>query len=87
MELWDEESTKIGAFLLVIDQLCPTRGTRATCGPGECFVRPSLSFSGSKGILHTDNLPYFDNLEFNIFDAGVSSVGHLITSVNIAIRI
>jgi len=33
-----------------LDQLCPIRG------PTECFVRPSLGFSCSKRILHTDNL-------------------------------
>ena len=47
-----------------LEQLCPT------CGPVEGFVRPSLGFLCSKSIPYTDNCPYFDNLEFDIFDAG-----------------
>jgi len=58
----------------VLEQLCPTRGSRAAYGPGEGFARPGLGFRCSKSILHTDNLsPYFDNREFEIFDAGVLS--------------
>jgi len=37
-------------------QLCPTRGHRASCGPGEGFVRLSLGLRCSKSILHTGNL-------------------------------
>jgi len=34
-------------------QLCATRGPRASCGPGEGFVRPSLGFrcSNSNGTM------------------------------------
>ena len=39
-----------------LDQLCPTRGHRAACGPAEGFVRPCLDFRCSKSILHTANL-------------------------------
>ena len=42
-----------------LDQLCPTRGPPAACGPDEGFVRPSLDFRCSKSILHTDNLSLF----------------------------
>jgi len=34
------------------------------------FVRPSSGFRCSESILYTDNLSLFDNLEFDIFDAG-----------------
>jgi len=63
-----------------LDQLCPT------LGPFEGFVRPSLGFSCSESILHTDNRPYFDYLEFDIFDARGRQC-HFITSVTIAVRI
>jgi len=43
---------------------------RAACGPVEGFVRPSLGFRCSKSILDIDNLSFFDNLEFDIFDSG-----------------
>jgi len=39
---------------------------RASWGPVAGFVPPSLEFCYSKSILHI-NLPYFDNLEFDIF--------------------
>jgi len=52
--------------------------------------RPSRRFCAalrcSKSILHTDNLSLFDNLEFDIFDAGCPQC-HFITSFNIAVRI
>jgi len=46
-------------FCVCLEQLCPTRGPRAACGPVEGFVRPSLSFCCSKSILCTDNLSLF----------------------------
>jgi len=47
-----------------LQQLRPARG------PVEGFVRLSLGFHCSISILNTDNLSYFDNLDFHIFDAG-----------------
>ena len=71
--------------IIVLGQLCPTHGPRATCDPVEGFVRPNLGFICSESILHTlTSSPYFDNLEFNIFDAG-SSQCHFATSVTIAL--
>ena len=49
-------------------QLCPA--PRAACGPVEGFVWPNLGFRYNTSSLHTDNRPYFDNLEFDIFYAG-----------------
>jgi len=60
-------------------QLCPTRG------PVEGFVRPSLGFRCSKSIPILTTCPCFDNLEFDIFDAGGPQY-HFITSVTIAVR-
>jgi len=46
------------------------RGPRTACRPVEGFVRPSLRLRCSKSILHLTTCPYFDSLEFDIFDAG-----------------
>jgi len=54
---------------------------RAACGQVESFVRPSLAF---RCILTTS--PYFDNLEFDIFDARGLQY-HFIMSVTVADRI
>jgi len=59
---------------------------QAACTPVEGFVWPSLGFHCSKSILDIDNLSFFDNLEFDIFDAGGPQC-HFITSFTIAIRI
>jgi len=61
---------------------------RATCsGPVEGFVWPNLGCSSRESILHMlTSSPYFDNLEFDIFDAG-SSQCHIATSVSSAVRI
>jgi len=40
--------------------------------PSQRFVRPFLCFRCSISSLHLDNLSFFDNLEFDIFDAGSS---------------
>jgi len=56
---------------------------RTACGPFEGFVRPSSGSRCSKSILHT-TCPYFDNFEFDIFDAGGPQC-HFITSVTIAV--
>jgi len=60
------------SLLKGLDQLCPTLGfgSWAACGPVKGFVRPTLGFHSSNSFLYTDNLFYFDNLEFDIFDAG-----------------
>ena len=52
------------------------------------FVRPSLGFRCSKSILLyiPTTCPHFNNLEFDIFDAGGHQC-HFITSVTIAVRI
>jgi len=42
-----------------LEQLCPTRGLQAACGPVKGFMRPSLGFSCSENILHTDSLSLF----------------------------
>jgi len=65
-----------------LEQLCPTRG------PVEGFVRPSLGFHCSKSILQYifTTCPYFENPEFNVFDAGCPQY-HFITSVTTAVRI
>jgi len=50
---------------MLITVLCPSRGPHAA----------QLSFGCSISSLHTDNMcPYFDNLQFNIFEAVVLSV-------------
>jgi len=67
-------------------QLIPTHGPRVACGPVEGFVRPSLGFRCSKSILQLTTCPRFDNLEFDIFDAGVPQC-HFIKSATIAVRI
>jgi len=53
---------------------------RPACGPVEGLVRTSLGFRCSMSSLHTDICPYFDNLKFDIFDAGGPQC-HFITSV------
>jgi len=65
-------------------QLCPTRGphvaqSKVLCGP--C----SLGCRCNKSILYSDNL-YFDDLEFEIFDAGGLQC-HFITYVTNAVTI
>jgi len=65
-------------------QLCPTRGPHAAqskvlCGPVWVFAVVKVS-----NILTT--YPYFDNLEYDIFDAGGLQC-HFITSVSTAVRI
>jgi len=57
--------------IFVIDQLCPTSGSWGACGPVEGLVMPNLGFRCSKSILHMTTCTYFNNLEFDIFDAGV----------------
>jgi len=47
---------------------------------------PSLGFHYSKIIL-LPTCPYFDNLEFDIFDAGGPQSATFIMSVTIAVRI
>jgi len=54
------------------------------CVEVEGFVRPRLGFRCSKVSLTT--CPYFDNLGFDISDAGVPQC-HFITSVTITVRI
>jgi len=56
----------------------------STRGPVEGFMRPSLSFGCSKSIPQMTTYPCFDNLEFDIFDAGGPQY-HFITSVTIAV--
>jgi len=59
---------------------------QAAWRPDEGFVRPSLGFCCSKSILDIDNLSFFDNLEFDIFDAGGPQC-HFIASFTTAVRI
>jgi len=49
---------RISNFVESLNQLCPTRGPRAACGPVEGFAWPSSGFR-CKSILHTDNLSLF----------------------------
>jgi len=49
-------------------------------------MQPSLGFGCSKNILQMPSYPCFDNLEFEIFDAGGHQC-HFITSVIIAVKI
>jgi len=44
---------------------------RAACAPVEGFVRPSLGFRCSKISYILTTCPYFDDVDFDIFDAGV----------------
>jgi len=74
-----------GAFAGV-NQLCPTRGPRASCGPVDCFVRLGLGFCCSKVSYVLTTCPCFDNVELDIFDAGGPQC-HIVTSVTIAVRI
>jgi len=48
-------------------------------------MRPVEGFRCNKSILHT-TCPYFDNLEFDLFDAGGPQC-HFITSVTIAVTV
>jgi len=59
------------------DLLCQSK-------PGMSNPRPSLGCCCSKSILHTN--PYFDNREFDVFDAGGPQC-HFITTVTIAVKI
>ena len=53
----------------------------AECGPVERFVRPSSGFRcGISSLYILTTCPYFDNLKFDIFDAGGPQY-HFITSV------
>jgi len=45
-----------------LQQLCPTRGPRAACGPVEGFVRPSLGFHCNRSNYILTTCHYFDNL-------------------------
>jgi len=66
--------------LITLDQLCPTRAqSKVLCGPVSVFAVVKVSH-----ILTT--CPFFDNLEFDIFDAGDAQC-HFITSVTNAVRI
>jgi len=67
-----------------LHQLCPTRGphvaqSKVLCGPVQVFAVVNVSY-----ILTT--CPYFDNLEFDIFEASDLQC-HFITSVTTALRI
>ena len=53
--------------------------------PVGCMV-PSVGFCYSKSIYILATCPYFDNLEFQDFDAGGPQC-HFITSVAITVRI
>jgi len=68
-----------------LDQLCPARWPRVA---SRSLVRPSLGFRCSESILLyiLITCPYFDNLEFDIFDAGGPQC-HFIKSATIAVRI
>jgi len=68
-----------------MEQLCPTNGSWGACGPVEDFVMPNLGFRCSKSILHMTTCTYFNNLEFDIFDADLPQC-HFIISVTIAVR-
>jgi len=48
--------------IIILNQLCPTRGPRAACGPVEGFVRPSLGFAVVKVVYILTTCPYCDNL-------------------------
>jgi len=71
--------------LLTLEQLCPSRGPRAAskvlCGPAKVLAVVKVSY-----IYILTTCPYFDNLEFDIFDAGGPQC-HFITSITIAVRI
>jgi len=63
-----------------LNRSCPTHDPGAANGPIEGFVRASLGFCCSIRSLDTDVCPYFDNHNFDIFDAGGPQC-HFITSV------
>jgi len=54
----------------------------APCGPVERFMWPGLGYCCSKSVLDIDNLSFFDNLEFDIFDTG-GPLCHFIASFTI----
>jgi len=72
--------------MLTLEQLCPTRGPWAACNPVEGVCGQVQVFAVVKVFYILTTCPYFDNLEFDIFDAGGYQC-HFITSVTIAIRI
>jgi len=47
---------------------------------------PGLGYCCSKSVLDIDNLSFFDNLEFDIFDTG-GPLCHFIVSFTIAVKI
>jgi len=69
-----------------LNQLCPLSNPRAAYGPVEDFVRPILVFTVVKVSNILTACPLFDNLQFDIFDAGGPQC-HFITSFTIAVRI
>ena len=58
----------------------------AACCPVEGFVRPSLGFHCSKGILDIDSMSLFDKLEFDSFDSGGPQC-HYSAFLTIAVKI
>jgi len=59
-----------------VKRLCLTRGQAKVL----CAAQFRFSLEWPISSLHTDNLPYFDNLNFDIFDA-VGAQCHFITPV------
>jgi len=70
LQKYDDSRATSNNIMYSIKQLCPTRGPWAACGSVEGFLRPSLGFTCNESILHLTSSFYFDNLEFDIFDAG-----------------
>jgi len=67
---------------IILSQLCPTCRLRAACGPGESLCAPIQVFAVVKVSYTLTTFPYFDNLEFDIFDAGgllSATLSHLLT--------
>jgi len=52
----------------------------------QSFVRPSLDFRCSKVSYILTTCPYFDNLEYDVFDAG-GLQNNFLTSATFAVRI
>jgi len=77
---------KLFWFMLTLEQLCPTRGPWAACDTVERVCVQVQVFAAVKVSYILTTCPYFDNLEFDIFDAS-GYQRHFITSVTIAIRI
>ena len=75
---WLAVSTSTDAFLHIgnvwvqcqLSQLCPTRRPHAAQSSVEGFALPSLGFTEVKVSCILTTCPYFDYIEFNIFDAG-----------------